>query len=238
MIHFFHFSIPHDMARKLAVASDPRTAGDQAYAVKAVLQECFGEGTVRPWRLVPDFEMFRVVGVVADPKAVKANTMSRRYGVVAEPIDYELPEDETFTLDVTTTPVKRFYTTDNRRRQVSAAAELVEHEGVGRMVEPRDPEAVRMAYGRWLCERLQADGTGLELVDYPEILNTRPVRHNRRRHHDDSIMVVSLPFLHARVPVRVADRDKAEAFLRKGLMKGKDIGLGAMLPLPVLDEVA
>ncbi len=238
MIHFFHFSIPHDMARKLAIASDPRTATDPAYAVKAVLQECFGEGAVRPWRLLPDYEMFRVVGVVADPKAVKPNTMSRRFGVVTEAIDYALPEGEVFTLDVAATPVRRFHVSEERRQQASVAAEVVETDGVRQVVEARDPEAIRMAYGRWMCERLGAEGTGLELVDYPEILSTRPVRHNRRRHRDDSIRVLSLPYVNARVPVRVADMAQAEGFLRHGLGKGKDIGLGAILPAPVLQEVA
>lgn len=241
MIRFVDATIPHDTAIKLAVQSDPRTANDHGYVVKASLQEAFGERVVRPWRLLPQFGVYRVLGIIEDAKAVKPNTMSRRLGIVTEVLDYRLGDEEILTLDVETTPIRNYGITkdpDGPKKEGSVVAELIpDGQGGFRIHETRDTETRRLGYEKWLCERLGHDASGLAVIDYPETLDIRPVKHNRRRHADDSIGIVTMPYMRARVQVRIEDLAKADAFLRHGLRKLKDLGLGSMLPASILDPV-
>lgn len=239
MIRFADISIPIDLARKLAIATDRRTAMDDGYVVKSALAEAFGPGAVRPWRLVEVSDgLYRVVGVVADGADLKPTPTSRKLGMIPEVIPFEVETGDVLSVDVLATPVKRltFRHPETRERTGGAFVDIT---------TARDPEGQLVAatgadrdaaYMRWLVEYIGTSENGVRPIDMPEINSTRPHRQLRKRRGEVGTIVT--PCVRARMQIIVDDREKFVALLHRGIKKLKDVGLGSILPVSILEDLA
>lgn len=243
MIYFYDFSVPVLTARTLAINTDPRTADSVGYVIKSAFAEAYGHKVIRPWRrLYTQDGVHRIIGIVEDPKAVKANDRSRKLGIVAERLEYEFPQDEVVRLDILVTPVKhvpiRLPDGGVRHTYPSVAVQRVLHNDPDREPEyvvPKDPKQRNLLYSRWLFEQFSSERTGLRMTDLPQILSTKPAVEPMKLRGE--VKYTHIPTMQAEVDVLVEDRDAAMAFLRQGLKKRKDLGLGGIFPKDAVREV-
>lgn len=238
-VRFVDISMPVFAVRRLARQTDARTAGDVGYVIKTGLAEAFGHGTVRPWRLVSSDSTYRIVGVVEDAAGVKANVNSRNLGIVTEILDFEFVRGATLKLDVQALPIKHVPVKIGqgtvRHTYPSVAVERIETDLGFDFVEPRDRAVRERAYAPWLVSKLTEDGGGFDVIDFPDIKSTSPVNVTHKLH--GVVKRILMPCVKAEVPVRVVDVEAANRFVRQGLKKRKDLGMGAMIPREVLEAV-
>lgn len=161
---------------------------------------------------------------------------------MADRLDFELCHGAFVRFDLLAAPVKHVPLNGpngvKRHTYPSVAVERVRHndpEAMPRFVEPRDKQVRDLRYSQWIFEQVMTEGRGLEIASVPEILDSRPSQHLMKL--NGKVESIILPTVHAQFDAVVRDPDAAMAFLRQGLKKRKDLGMGGIFPLQVIQEI-
>jgi hypothetical protein len=226
-------TMPSDMAQKEARAADRANADSPLFQTKAALASAFGEGKIRPWRLIAaDNDIYTVIGWIANAEAIAPTPASRRLGANAEILPWSLPATgERCAFDILATPVKSVKTgPEHSRRHIDVA---MQRKPDASYSHPNDEQRTA-AWTAWLQAEMSAPRTGMRVETAPTIIEKGWMATKRLIHGDRT--AVSLPALRARFEAVIVDAGTLGGFLALGFKKAKDLGLGCLIPVSVLER--
>jgi hypothetical protein len=236
MPHLVSITFPVALARAYASNANPALGDSPHFQAKAVLAEAFGEGRIRPWRLLVTADgVHMLAGWARSLDDLKPTPQSRRLGVVIDDLDWTAPADgERIALDVLAVPHKQVTRPDGRKIYLDISSRLDAVGGILNMPLSERPPI----WAAWFASSLTAPRTGIVVEGTPTIVGSdmiTTIRAERRQ-------PLRLQTARALVTARIADRSAFINFLSVGFKKNKDIGMGAVLPaeltLPSLMAVA
>lgn len=227
----------------LARASDPKTSVDVTYTVKTALAETFGHETVRPWRLIANrsaSNSYNVLGALKSAGSLepKSNTL----GISAKIIEMQIETGTAISLDIDVTPVKKITRRDPVTHRVTKVQWLdvgtkrdTDKDGRYIYVQPSSEERL-VSYTDWLLNKVAIPENGMTPIDLPEIISVGSAFFPRKLR--GRVSSVGMPRMNARMLVTVDNPERLAAFIRQGLKKMKDLGVGSIVPVEILDEVS
>jgi hypothetical protein len=242
VVHFAEVVVPALSATDLALATDIRTGLDTAYAIKSALHEAYGDGTVRPWRLVGAKNgLLRVVGCVPSADALPVSSTSRRLGLSSHVVPVTLSPGARMQIEVEVTPVKNVRHRDPETRRIvgdhrlDITAVRAEAGSPTRYVQASGAD-LELAYMKWLTEQFSSDERGTRVLSLPDILDSTPAFRTRKLR--EMTAQVGISRVRARFDVEIRDPKAFAGLLRHGMKRMKDVGLGSIIPSAVLSELA
>ena len=216
-------TIPIGEARSIGSHGAKALMVDERQLVKNTLATAFGEGAVRPWRLVGDDGDFFLVAGWMQPRidARRLERMSASIGATAHVQEFRPRTGQTLLLDVHASPQRNTTVYDGRGGSRNRAIDVAEAPGYG---------SVREAYSDWLEGHLLAPRTGLSLLGLPVIRSTRPSQgvYRNPRPGGDRFVMTRVPQVEARVPAKVMDANQFEQYLYTGLGPMRYAGYGCL----------
>lgn len=197
---------------------------DPSHAVKCALATTFGDGTVRPWRLVgDDGDAYMVAGWLRNGLATgEAERLAVAAGLGIHVEEYRPRTGDRFVLDVHASPQKNKSVRgpDGKRRRTAPD------------VAAGAPSA-GAAYVAWIERKLAEPRTGIAVLSAPRIRTTRAVNGMYRA--GDRITTTRIPRVEATVEVEVRDGGTFEDYLTAGLGPLAFLGYGSLFPMGLAD---
>lgn len=217
-------TVPIALARAEAAGAHKALADSPHFQAKVVLSQAFGEGRIRPWRLLDSSGgVHTLAGWARSLDDLQPNPESRRLGVVVEDLEWKAPQQgETVVLDVLAAPHKQVTHPSGKKVYIDVAARL---DAAGRLMTP-SPTERRALWSSWLADALTAPRTGLMVNGRPTIVGDEKIWTIRAERRDR----MHIQTAHAIFKARVAEPSAFVNFLSVGFKKNKDIGLGMILP--------
>ena len=193
---------------------------DPRHVIKAALSRAFGEGGVRPWRMLGDDGRFYTVTGWLDP------AMPQRYfedgcariGAAYHVDRHEPKAGEVVVLDLHASPQEDVRTRDRDTGHRRARAVDVASRG----------GSAREAYSEWIRTKISAPRSGVQIIDRIEIIDTHATEGMYKT--PERIVRTRVPRVEASVTVRVTDPGNYQAFLRRPLGPLGFVGYGSLFP--------
>jgi len=224
VLALMHVSIPVATARVQALAGNRALADHPLFQVKVALSEAFGEGTLRPWRLLQTQDgVHTVVGWSRQSSALQANPNSRRLGIIVENLDWTAPAaGDVLALDVLAIPHKKITLANGRRFEIDVSSRI---DAAGRVMTT--PPSERPAiWSEWFARDLGAPRTGMTIEGRPTIVYAERISLLRAERETP----LSLQTARALVRATINEPSAFLNFLGAGFKKSKDMGMGCILP--------
>lgn len=217
-------TFPIALARAEALTGNRQLADSANFQAKVVLSQAFGEGAVRPWRLLNSASgVHTLAGWVRDAALIAPNPKSRRLGVITDNLDWQPPgKGEIVALDVLAAPQRQLARPDGKRIYLDVSSTL---DALGRIMSA-PPSERPIAWSQWFARSLTAPRTGIEIVGNPTIVEAQMITTIRAERRDP----LKIQTARALVRARIVEPSAFLNFLTIGFKKNKDIGLGCVLP--------
>jgi len=201
---------------------------DHQHVVKAALASAFGEGALRPWRLVSNDGRFYGVTGWVNPDLTRAafdeGCMSIGAAVHLDAYDPP-PVGARVELELHASPQRdvRVYDPASGRRKVQS------HD-VG-----REGNNARAAYEAWIRSKVFVPRSGIEIDGEIRITNAAATDGIYR--NGDRLIRTRIPRVEAKIPVRVVQPANFLAFLHRGVGPLAHVGYGLLMPGGLVDGV-
>jgi hypothetical protein len=193
---------------------------DPRHVAKAALAEAFGEGGLRPWRLVSAEPPFLSISGWVSPSLSRAefDEGCRKLGAAVHLDVHEPKRGDTVALTIDAAPVSNQRVEDpvsGRRRTVSVD-----------VARGRNPSE---AYEEWIRRRIEAPRSGIEIAGAIRIRSAAPTQ-GIYKNAEGRLLQARVARVVATIPVRVVDPGNYQEFIRQGVGRLRHVGYGSLIP--------
>jgi hypothetical protein len=229
-----HVVLPAARAREFANRTDARTAADLGYVGKDAISESFGDGAIRPFRILDHGDVIEIIGWTAAGEPLHPSAVGEKIASKVDFRPWHADKGQEVDLDLLVCPMHKVTDKGN-----------VTERDVGNT--DKFPTKIA-AYNAWTLTKLKAMESGCRPLSVVRFTETRQFEAIRKARPAGStaaeklaatgVRTLRMPYFRGTVKVSVLNPRLFDSFLVAGIGRQRAFGYGALIPTEVLHDLA